>query len=254
MTNSRKSGLTLIELLVVLTILIALGGIVISSLPGLLKRTQSATAAANVPEIDSAIRRKLITDRGLLGNRFDSLVSGAGTSGSIPEYVGGADFLEGTDLSPAEVEALKSLGITELIPATESVGNATFDSHQQQPVVLGSGAVVCSVAATRQDAVMERLWNIAPGQPSRYLVFGVGSRCTLVGGSESALFPEAPVHFSEQANSSPQNMYSRYLIVVELKPASELQARARFVGVAIPGPAGLHGISEELKEIYSEDG
>ena len=45
--NRVRAGLSLLELLVVLTILIALGGIVVSTLPGMLKRTQVATAAAN---------------------------------------------------------------------------------------------------------------------------------------------------------------------------------------------------------------
>ena len=67
LAGSCRRGLTLLELLVVLTILIALGGIVVASLPGLLERTQAATAAANVPEIDAAIKRNLLLRQGQIG-------------------------------------------------------------------------------------------------------------------------------------------------------------------------------------------
>ncbi len=60
-----RSGLSLLELLVVLTILIALGGIVVSTLPGMLKRTQVATAASNIPEIDATIRRTSLLSQGI---------------------------------------------------------------------------------------------------------------------------------------------------------------------------------------------
>jgi len=255
-TNSRpaylRNGLTLIELLVVLTILIALGGIVVSSLPGLLERTQSATAAANVPEIDSAIRRQLVSGNGVVGNRFDSLILGsASRSGEVAGYVGGAQYFQAATLSAADLLALASIGISELVPARETPADATFDSHMQPAIPLDADSKVCSVSKAFAVEFMETIWNLTPDETSRYLVFGLGSRSTLVGGSEFALFPEAPVHFSDNAISNPQKMYSRYLIVVELKSAMEEEVTARFVGVAIPDQRGLRGISQELQDAYS---
>ncbi|MDB4380240.1 hypothetical protein N9Z70_02510, partial [Mariniblastus sp.] len=92
-----RTGLSLLELLVVLTILIALGGIVVSTLPGMLKRTQVATAASNIPEIDATIRRTSMLSQGKIGNRFDALVAGSDSlDGNIPSYIGGAEIFETT--------------------------------------------------------------------------------------------------------------------------------------------------------------
>ena len=252
--SCQRSGLTLIELLVVLTILIALGGIVVSTLPGLLGRTQAATAAANVPEIDSAIRRNMITANGRLGDRFDSLISGtSGIGGEIPAYIGGSEFFVATSLNESEILALAAVGLTSLIPANPSSPDATFDSHRQEAVPIATDSKVCSIANPFATEIMDRLWNLIPPEDARYLIFGLGSRSTLVGGGETALFPEAPVHFSDEAQSGPRNMYSRYLIVVELRSPTGLPARARYVGVAIPGQTGLRGIGDELREVYSSE-
>ena len=249
-STALRRGLTLIELLVVLTILIALGGIVVGSVPGMLERTQSATAAANVPEIDSAIRRNLVTANGVVGNRFDSLVSGGS---GIAESVGGNSWFQAVSLSESDVEALAEIGLTELVPANPAASDATFDSHQQQPITIGPDTRVCAIAGAVVRETMERIWNLTPAPNSQFLVFGLGSKCTLVGGAESALFPEAPVHFSDDAASSPKNMYCRYLIVIELKRQSDDRSQARYVGVAIPDRRGLRGIREELQEVYSKE-
>ena len=135
--NTSRQGLTLLELLIVLTILIALGGIVVASLPGLLERTQAATAAANVSEIDSAVRRGLLTNQGTLGNRFDSLISSA-SAGQVAGYVGGNENFRAGSLSAKEIEALAELGVTQLVPADDVSENVTFDSHIQQEVELGT--------------------------------------------------------------------------------------------------------------------
>ena len=107
----KRPGLSLLELLVVLTILIALGGIVVSTLPGMLSRTQVATAAANVPEIDSTIRRISLLTNGQIGNRFDALVTGSNAlDGSIPAYLGGAENFESVSVSTSDLEALAEIG------------------------------------------------------------------------------------------------------------------------------------------------
>ena len=59
-------------------------------------------------------------------------------------------------------------------------------------------------------------WNLEPVEGARYLVFGLGEQCTLVGAGPQAAFSETPVHFSDDRLQSPENMYARYLILVEL--------------------------------------
>lgn len=246
----QRLGLTLLELLIVLTILIALGGIVVASLPGLLERTQAATAAANVSEIDAAIRRGLLTNQGVLGNRFDSLIA-ASAAGQVPNYVGGNENFQAGTLSTKEVEALAELGVTQLVPADDISQNVTFNSHIQQEIEIGSEARVCELNQEYAGIAMFRLWNIEPNASLRYIVLGLGQRCTLVGGGSQAVFKEAPIHFSEDAASNPKKMYSRYLLIVEIDNSSELQSKARYVGTAIPHQSGLVGINEQLEDHYS---
>jgi type II secretory pathway pseudopilin PulG len=249
--SSDRVGLSLLELLVVLTILIALGGIVVSTLPGMLRRTQVATAAANVPEIESTIRRMAVLSQGQIGNRFDSLISGsAAIDGAIPEYIGGSEIFESTTLSAVEVEALRLIGITELVPANGEAENATFGSHDQIPVPVGTDTRVCSLGTEAITLLIED-WNLQPSEGSRYYVFGLGEQCSIVGAGEKASFAEAPVHFSDERDQSPEEMYSRYLLLVEVKPISETESVARYIGAAIPGKNGIRSVSTELEAHYS---
>ena len=248
-----RNGLSLLELLVVLTILIALGGIVVSTLPGMLKRTQVATAASNVPEIDATIRRNSMLAQGQIGNRFDSLISGtASLDGGVPPFIGGSEAFEATSLSAAEIEALLEIGITELIPATLETDNATFNSHDQLPVAITSDTRVCSLSADTAYTELKQGWNFEPAEGSKFLVFGLGEQCSLVGAGENAAFPEAPMHFSDDRDQSPKEMYSRYLLLVELKPNADESFLARYVGAAIPGRNGIHSVSQELEKYYTE--
>jgi len=247
---AQRTALTLLELLVVLTILIALGGIVVASLPGLLERTQAATASANVSEIDSAIRRGLLTNQGKIGNRFDSLIQG-GAGGQVASYLGGSENFDCISLSAEEIEALEYLGISEVIPASDTSENVTFDSHNGLPVALSPESKVCALNQEFAGGVMYRLWNIEPSTDVRFLVFGLGQRSSLVGAAAEAVFKEAPIHFSEDAASNPKKMYSRYLIVVELDNSSELKTKARYIGTGIPHQTGIIGINDQLEDHYS---
>ncbi len=250
----RRIGLTLLELLVVLTILIALGGIVVASLPGLLTRTQAATGAANVSEIDSAIRRNLLTRQGHVGNRFDSLIVGSSTlNGDISSFVGGRENFQATSVSGKDLRALANLGITQLIPAIEGVQNATFESHDQLPVTLENEVKVCQLRPDYAAKVSQRLWNIDPGNNKRYLLFGLGQRCSLVGGGEAAIFKDAPVHFSDNSLSNPRRMYARYLLVIELESAGELESKARYIGTVIPHLSGIVGLNDQLEDFYNNE-
>lgn len=250
--SRRRLGLSLLELLVVLTILVALGGIVVSSLPGLLQRTRTATASANVPEIDAAIKRRLVISEGNVGSRFDSLIA-SGSGKGVASYVGGREFFAPYTLTAPDVAALREIGIQELVEATDSPANATFDSHGGAAVPIGTSTRVCSLEASISGPLAQRVFNFVPEDNERLLVFGLGDRCTLVGAGEGALFSEAPIHFSAQQTTNPKAMYSRYLLVVSLR-SDETRSRARYVGVAIPGMGGLHGLKEEIRDYYEETG
>lgn len=241
----------MLELLVVLTILIALGGIVVATLPGVLQRTEVATAAANVPQIDASIRQSALLRQGRIGNRFDSLIVGsASLDGEVASYVGGAQQFSTANLTGVEVRALERLGVVELVPAATAPDNATFSSHLQPPVKLSENAKVCVLGGGELAQSLARSWNIDPSEDSKFMVVGVGSQSTLVGAGAESMFPEAPVHFSDNHLANPQAMYSRYLLVFELTLKSDKLAEARYVGTGIPSPEGLRTIGQELEEHY----
>ena len=250
--RSLRGGLSLLELLVVLTILIALGGIVVSTLPGMLKRTQVATAAANIPEIDASVRRNSLLNQGQIGNRFDSLITGSsGLDGEVPSYVGGSENFQASSLSEGELEALQEIGISELIPANESAENATFSSHGGFPVELSTDSKICRISPAIAPQIMLEQWNLETDEDTSYVVVGLGQQSTLIGAGETAAFPKPPVHFSDERMHSPEVMYSRYLLIIELKQNSETDSEARYIGAAIPGKNGIRSVSRELEEHYS---
>ncbi len=250
--SKNRNALTLLELLIVITILIALSGIVVATLPGLLGKTETAAATANVSEIDAAIKRQALVGNGVIGNRFDSLIGeSSGTNGGIPDYVGGSTIFQSLALTEADVEALNSIGILELIPASTGIENATFDSHKNEPMTVSNGTKVCSISPEQAATVVERIWNIPPEDQQIYLVFGLGERCSLVGAGAKAIFAEAPLHFSDDPISNPKTMYSRYLIVVELKRNGTQQSTARYIGTAIPHMDGLQGIGDQFEQFFS---
>jgi len=250
---SRRGGLSLLELLLVLTIMIALGGIAVSTLPGLLGRTQVATAASNVPQIETAIRQSAVIHNGRIGNRFDALVTGDGAlNGGLPGYVGGANIFQTAKLGSRDVAALAKLGITQLVPANASAANATFESHNSEPAGLTAEASACFINSSIAAELATELFNIDAAADSRYLVMGIGSRSTLVGSGKEGIFAESPVHFSDDHASAPQVMYSRYLIVVELS-GKDSNRSARYLGTCIPGTKGLQSISQVLQQHYDND-
>ena len=250
--RKKALGFSLLELLVVLTILIALGGIVVSTLPGVLHQTQVATAAASIPEINKSIRRHAMLSQGEIGNRFDALVVGsAALDGDIAPYVGGRENFQAIALSDGQVQALRQIGVTELIPAIGETSSATYGSHDQSPVPIGSDSKVCQLSPSFVTNVLQVDWNIEPNEGASYLVFGLGEQCTLVGGGADATFPESFVHFSDDRLESPAKMYGRYLLIIELRPTSETQFVARFVSAAIPGIKGAQNVSKVLEGYYS---
>ncbi|MEM7070811.1 MAG: hypothetical protein AAF403_03515, partial [Pseudomonadota bacterium] len=110
---------------------------------------------------------------------------------------------------------------------------------------------VCALTPVYAAEILNRLWNMEVEENKTYLLVGLGQQCSLVGGSSTAVFKEAPLHFSKDAPSNPKKMYSRYLIVIEMDNSNELFAKARYVGTAIPHFSGLIGLNDQLQDHYS---
>ncbi len=248
--KNLRRGLTLIELVVVLTVLVALGGLAVATLPNMLNRTHVATVATSLPAVDSTLRQNILLNSGQIGDTFDSLVD-TDLTGSVVGFVNASGAYAEHTLAGNDVAALADLGITELVPATDGVDNATFEGHNNTPVALADGLNVCVLAATEVDRILEEVWNYTAQTDAEYVVVGLGERCSLVGAGEDAFFTEAPLHYVDAHSERADNSYARVMIVIELADAGTVDAEARYIGVGAPHPDGVQGVATHLREWYS---
>lgn len=246
-THNRRHGLTLIELVVVLTILVALGGIAAATLPNMLNRTHVATVATSLPTIDAAIRQNILLNSGQIGDRFDSLVTASGQPAS---FVNTSGAYSAYSLTDDDATALNNFGLSQLIPADDTVENATFQGHQGTPVSVANGTSVCALTSEAATRILDTVWNFTPAAGAQYIVLGLGERSSLVGANEDAFFAEAPLHAVDAHSERADNAYARILLVVELADAGTADAEVRYIGAGAPHPDGVQGVSTHLQEWY----
>lgn len=237
-------GLTLLELVVVLTILAAIGGILLPLLPNLLTKTHVAVCTTNIPELNKA----MITFNAsnfTQPTRFDNLANGAAVWAGVP-FSAVAAYTSAA-LTAGQADSLIAAGITNMVqPLTTAGLSPTFAAHS-----VPNGAVVKTIAsADTVLTVTKAALNVALGggvtidpANTRYVIFGVGQASTLVG-EKSGIF-EAPVHFSDNAVGNPNNAYGRYFVVYRVL---EDGSPAEFVGAAAPNENGLEGVNSHLAE------
>ncbi len=251
-STQRRPALTLMELVVVLVILVALGGIAVSVIPNLLNRTHVATVATNLPSVDQAVRQHMLLNSGAIGNNFDSLIVGTtNLDGDVADFVNRSGSYAAYSLTANDVSALTGLGITHLVPAQEGV-NATFESHLTGSVPLASGEKVCVLSDADAIRILDEVWNKTPDTATtKYVVVGLGQRCTLVGAGEDSHFAEPPVHFVDAHTERAENSYARIMLVIELANFGTPEAEARYIGAGAPHPDGIQGVATHLKEYYS---
>ena len=246
-TQARRLGLTLIELVVVLTILVAIGGIAAATLPNMLNRTHVATVASSLPTIDAAVRQNILLNSGQIGDNFDSLVT---TAGQPADFVNRSGAYVAYSLAGNDALALNNVGLSTLVPADDTVENATFQGHTGAPVAVADGANVCALTSAKATEILDAVWNYTADPNAQYIVLGLGQRCSLVGANEDAFFAEAPLHAVDAHSERADNSYARILLVVELANAGTADAEARYIGVGAPHPDGVQGVATHLQEWY----
>lgn len=258
----RSRHLTLIELIVVLTILVALGGIAIGLAPDLLTRTHVAASVTNVTEVTKAFYTYTILNSGRIPSGFDSLVDG--TSSSIYSALPGRT--EYTALTPSAIDtalglaggtseaAFISAGLTQVYPMNNAIvpppngtgsGNATFDVDYGAPVLLDSNPPLATIAPLNINRVFNR-----DTTGKIYIVFGVGSACTIIGEESSGGLVEPPIHFGDTPNTVSNRAYTRYLAIYSIE-ADGTEAVIKYVGSCAPHENGLEANSAHLEEWYN---
>ncbi|MEL6612909.1 MAG: type II secretion system protein, partial [Bacteroidota bacterium] len=128
--TARRAGLTLIELVVVLTILTALGGLLVPIIGGMIDRTHFAKCAVTIPDLSRQISRSYASNL-RYPDTWDSLMDVAAPGTLFPKLPGGGDaggeLVAGT-IDGAQAAAFIAIGITEVVDLDATLdGDATWD-------------------------------------------------------------------------------------------------------------------------------
>jgi len=241
----RPTGFTLLELLVVLVILVGLAGVIVPLIPSVRAQTHAATGASNITTTANQIRvfESIV---GGLPNQLDSLVDENGDLLTTLRYdnSGGelsVDVLDGSDdlnFTDAEiVDALEEAGLTQAAEmanaATLDDASATFDPYTEPATFIVS-----------LDPISDPVEGLIFDASNDYLVFGIGGLNSAIGKT----MQEAPIHFPEEG--SVNDVYDRFLLVVEISGGEEVRATPYAVVVAHDDALDAAGHSvEEFFEI-----
>lgn len=242
----RRRGLTLVELIVVLMVLAAVAGILVPLFGSNIARKGSASSSlTNVAEIEKLMA--MFANRHPLGHypdHYDALRNSAGNV--YTGLPGGGTGLAMHSLTNAEANALLVAGITTVRQMATLPTQPTFEPYDVAnfgtPLSIETEdlAVVSLTPATTQAL------GLAAG--GTYVVFGLGSACTLFSNHLGAEGMGPPVRFTGEASMNPAEVYQRFGVIFQISDAAGPLARARFVrgiGFGISGPVGLDQLVRE---------
>jgi len=247
-TSTRRAGLTLIELVVVLTILVALGGLIVPMLPNFLAKTHNAKCSTTIPELNKLWITKYTGDV-RYPDSYDSLIEGATLATELPG--GGTANGEAvlSTLVAAEVDALAAIGITRVYDHAAS-DNATLDSVPNDPLgtagrVLIDGGSVATLDAAGASLVSLGIDPVKYPGDVKFVVFGIGNNCTAVG--PKGLMVDAPTHFGGEQVMNPVDFYQRYCVVFAVSGAD---GTAEFCCACSVHPDGFDGAEAHIRNYY----
>jgi Tfp pilus assembly protein PilE len=251
-------GLTLLELVVVLTILVALGGIVVNMVPNMLGRSHYAACATNIPELGKSIE-EFQALRGSYPDRYDSLRDSSGTLVTyLPSMMTNTFATNGLVSSPtltaSDVAALSAAGIKTVVPMIEKPSPLGDWSASIWPYSSSRNTAPTAVPVTTSNLnqLNNTLAATVLGQDAdpdcRYVIFGIGSQCTLVGVTSH----EAPTAFVANMSQSINDMYYRYGAVYKVADSTGTSlTRAKFVGVVMLSAMGIKNAEQHVSAWYN---
>ncbi|MEM0966930.1 MAG: prepilin-type N-terminal cleavage/methylation domain-containing protein [Verrucomicrobiota bacterium] len=198
-TKSSR-GLTLIELLVVLVILVAVGGLLVPTISNALARSHVATCATNFPEVHQMVQRALFESTSL-GTDFESGIDIGDTSVGVNEQAV-------LTLTADDVAALADVGITTVVDHDEGATDysVTFNIGAAQRT-LATGQTLITLTPAQAESIY-----LPNGAGDRYVWLGIGPDWSLLG----TLAPEPPVHFGDTPGFLPDEVHSRFGIILQL--------------------------------------
>jgi prepilin-type N-terminal cleavage/methylation domain-containing protein len=199
---ARQRGLTLIELIVVLTILVALGSLLVPVVRGALARSHVATCATSFPEVT-----KMLLTTEVVGTDYgDGWTTGVDQTGTSVN-----NATTGT-LTADEVDALNELGIENVFNhnTAEADYNVTFNAGLTGVTLDDTTDVIVLT-----DPQAESIYLQAAGD-EKYVWLGIDKSWTKLGDAA----PEPPVHFGDAEGALPHQVYSRFGAIFQVADAA----------------------------------
>ena len=189
-------------------------------------RAHTAEHATNINEVNKAVETFNVINRGY-PNRLDNLTAFPVLSGGTTDSACGGQLVPMT-LTSSETGALSNAGLTNMYTLDTSAGRdlvaAPYGGTTTAALLSTAVAGLDSVAATR-------LYNLTTSSSEKYVVFGLGSGCEMIG--KPGGMPEAPLHFSDEkgAGGDPTKTYARFGLVFRVSDTGGIALeRAQFVG------------------------
>ena len=233
----NRQGLTLLELVVVMVILVALAGILVPMLPGMMGRAHAVNHSANVVEINKIWGLYANTNGGY-PDGLDSLISGT----DLYDKVHSDEDLLAGQLTDPQADALRAAGVRNVYLMDNATDNATMEPYVAAPATATPidedvyAAFLNGAAARRLFGVNATL--VADAVASEFIVFGVGQNCTAIGANFG--MQSAPIHFDDHGHS-PVEHYSRFGVVFN---TAELPAS--FAGTVAFHDGHLSGLDDAI--------
>lgn len=256
--NARsRAGLTLMELVVVMAVLAAVAAILIPLFPNLLRRAHKVTDATQSSEVAKAVQlfQSLYVS---YPDEWDYMTVSTGTT--PPTFLpadggnpfGGAAVIG--NLTANEVAALGRVGIASghHFNATIGTGHPTLNPYSAAvtaPTVLSTTTPVFIIdPTTTSGEVPVEIKNIYLRDPTaRFVVFGVGTRSTMVG----KVMENAPTSVPQNKEFTPATLYSRVGVIFQVAGVGiNTTKRARFVGTAALEDDELESTEKDIVNYY----
>lgn len=257
--RAARRGLTLLELIVVLTILVAIGGIVLNIIPNMLGRSHMAACATNIPELAKSIEQYMSL-RGSYPDKFDSLRDSSGALVTYLPSMTSGSFINNAlvttpTLTAGDVTALSAAGIKNVMPMIEKPATSPGDwSASVWPYSTSRNTVPTAAAISTSNLcqLKNEQASTVLGQDAdadcRYVILGIGSQCTMVGVSSH----EAPSAFVANMSDSINDHYYRYGAVFKVADStgSSLSA-AKFCGCVMISPKGIRNAEQHVSAWFT---
>lgn len=218
----HSGGLTLIELVVVLALISAVAGLVSSLGGGLVRRSGGAIGGSSLMELMKAVERHR-TRLGRYPDGYDSLI---GAPYTVYEAIPAASRrqLRPKDLDNADRQVLRGFGITtawmHAAPDGQAVTWQALSNTKALDVNAGGFAAddvaILDTSRIDPDALFGRGTRRGTANES-FVVFGIGSRCSLVGANAELVQP--PVAPASSGATDPHTYYMRLALVYRLDRA-----------------------------------